>query len=208
MKDIREIYNGKDLPDISGILEKIGLQNVTMPRIGGGHSTDVFDTGFGQVIKVMNKDVAAEEGGIRPASKYVLQPVYTYDLNGMYEVAVFPKLRTTGVMPHHSAMLKAMLAKEGYDFSDDKVANVGLSDDGIPYVIDSDAIRAGRDGRLNKMPASYLAHAMKWPDSQWTKLPYKVITSHKSLTQEKASPQQNPSDFKVGRNISSKYNWL
>lgn len=179
-QDIREIYNGIDLPDISKTLEAIGLGDVKMLRVSTGFTTDVFDTGFGQVIKLTNRD-AIEEDSVNPLSRYILQPVCTCILNALYDVAIFPKLDTSHVKDHHSAALKAGLAKEGFNFSDDKPANVGLSDDGTPYVIDPDAVTKGKP---NSVAISHLALAIRWPESQWSKFSCKVLGGSKELTQQ------------------------
>lgn len=181
--DIREIYNGIYLPSIAAALKQIGLENVRMPWIGGGHSTDVFDTGHGQVLKITNKDIA-EENGIRPVSRYVLQPVCTRNLNDLYEVGIYPKLVTSAVAHRHSEALRIMLETEGYVFSDAKTDNIGLSALGVPYVIDADAIYKSdvKSGHIS----THCARIFQWPSSQWAIFSCTVKGSSKQLTPDNA----------------------
>lgn len=185
--EIREVYNGSYLPSIADALKKIGLENVRMPRIGAGFSSDVFDTGYGQVLKITNKEIA-DENGIRPVSRYVLQPVCTMNLNCLYEVALYPKLTTSGVTHIHSEVLKVMLETEGYILFDSKILNIGLSPlrlghTRVPYVIDPDAICY----QSNAKRADILTHCakmFKWPTDQWSIFPCIVKGSSRKLTQD------------------------
>jgi hypothetical protein len=154
------------------IYEKIGKKTPAKGYV-------LFETGYGPVIKITDRDMVQETGGIRPVSPYVLQPVCTRILADQYEVALFPQLKTQGVKPHHSEMLAYVLVKQGYYFTDNKIANVGLGPRGLPYVLDSDAVRklGVKDAQV-KLP---VPHSIKWPASQWRLFPCRVIGSTKML---------------------------
>lgn len=174
---IHEVYNGLELPNISPILASIGLDHLRMPQIATGFSTSVYDTGHEQVIKVTNMDIVAENKGSRPLSNYVLQPIATYLLNGLYEVGVFPKLNTKDVHPSHAALLTEKLAEEGYIFDDNKLSNIGLSTNGTAYVIDPDAVIRNPDAVTDKNDTTAL-------DAQWKDFPCRIIGSRKVLTKD------------------------
>jgi hypothetical protein len=158
----------------ANILKEIGIDAGKLEFLSAGFSSCVFDTGNDQVIKVLNKDLIDKKCVFRPVSLCVLQPVCVYDdFLGMYEVGVFPKLRTSDVKQYHVNSLKCMLAKQGYDFMDDKFDNVGLSPKGVPYVIDTDAL--GVLHKYDKVIDSKLAYVLKWPESQWEIFESKVV---------------------------------
>ncbi|MCE3232452.1 MAG: hypothetical protein K0R98_709 [Rickettsiaceae bacterium] len=172
---MRDRFEESLCKEFSLLLAEIGIDAERLIFLGKGFSTAVFDTGNNQVVKILNKDVVAEENCVfRPLSEYVLQPVCVCDnVCGMYEVAVFPKLRTEGVKEYHSKVLKFMLAKQGYLFADGKLENVGLSSNGVPYVIDSDAVCKLDGAEVKK---SHFASIIKWAKSQWSEFACKVFT--------------------------------
>lgn len=168
-----ELFGG--LKNVLGI---IGIEAEHLHLIGSGFSTSVFDTGHHQVVKIRNKDVSADEWpeSLLPECKYVLQPVCLYDdYSGFLEIGVFPKLRVgNGLVneAHQKALIYA-LAEEGYNFSDNKCANIGLSETGVPYVIDSDAVFLLKKEVSMERPA--LLNVIRWPESQWSVFPRKVL---------------------------------
>lgn len=152
--------------------------------MAGGFSANVFDTGQGQVIKIRNKDVSADEWpeAFLPKSRYVLQPICVYDnFAGFMELALFPKLKMQSVNEAYVAALKYKLGKEGLDFFDDKVENIGLARN-VPYVIDSDAIKGSPGLSIEKPGLPPMV--VKWPESQWDTFPCKVdgVESHPHST--------------------------
>lgn len=167
---------------MSNLLNEIGIDAATLTYFKSGCSAKVFDMGHGQVLKIRNKDVSADEwpGAFLPKSRCVLQPICVYDnFAGFMEVALFPKLDTHFVKPVHSMALKLQLEKEGFDFFDDKTANIGLAH-GIPYVIDSDAIcpLTHEVGVVSQKP-NHLLNVFKWPESQWELFPCAVLGANK-----------------------------
>ena len=169
MKTLEETLGELESHPLLSKLRQLGLNVDAIYYLASGMSTIVFDTGYEQVVKYYNPEV--EDMCFRPPSKYVLQPVCLTSAQGYKELALFPKLDVENVTASHQHALKAKLAEEGYCFSDDKLANIGLAPDGTPYVIDSDAISllsANQALASNETNTTVDTHTFSWPESQWS----------------------------------------
>ena len=92
------------------------------------------------VIKFFEKE--PEEKGVAKLpndSRYMLQPYCMTNILGN-RLAIFPLLKTMQIDSSHVSQLSAGLEKEGCLFDDAKFDNVGLTEFGLPYVIDEDAV--------------------------------------------------------------------
>ena len=93
------------------------------------------------VIKFFDKE--PEEPAVAKLpnqSRYILQPFCHTSIAGN-RLMIFPMLDTERVQASHINYLEDHLKEEGYEFDDRKAANIALTSDGHPYVIDEDAVK-------------------------------------------------------------------
>ncbi len=108
-----------------------------------------------------------------------------FDMGGVpITLEVVPQLNTQGVEPRHvRALSHELFAKHGLTFVDNKIENVGLTREGLPYVIDSGSLvpahgaaprpddflypeLSGYNFERRSWDGDAAHHAFTWPESQ------------------------------------------
>lgn len=150
LEEINKLFRGEDALGIRREfcekLQKLGinLETNTAIKKSGFHATTFLVPQKNIVIKFFGNECEESNVKFPNDSRYMLQPLCYTDIVGN-QLAIFPLLKTFGVTDDHAAELHASLDTEGYFFSDRKLENIGLTNGGIPYVIDNDAVTKVRD---------------------------------------------------------------
>lgn len=152
----------------SGFLKKIGLLGIEVDSNEADYKCGFCAQSFilpskGIVIKFFGTDKAENPDAPDPdkiESNYVLQPYCSTTVLGN-PLLVYPLLKVDGVNDNDLEVVRNGLVAGGkYDFIDDKLENIGVTDgdvsglgvtaDGVPYLLDADAISVKRNPTQNR----------------------------------------------------------